>query len=127
MSETRPIDVIRRCSSLDRREIVIPEWEDMKLYFGKMTAAAWDGVEARKPKTDMDRHLLLLIKMAMGEDGKPAFNMGDREYLKTEAALPVLQKVINFMYEGVYESVEQAEEAIEGNPCSGSDSNSESS
>jgi len=107
---------------MDRRELVISEWEDMKLYFGKITASTWDGVEARNPKTDMDRHLLLLIKMAKQEDGTPAFAMGDREYLKTEAALPVLQKVINFMYEGVYESVEQAEEAIEGNPPSDSGS-----
>lgn len=108
---------------MDRREIIVPEWDDMKLYFGKMTISDWDGVEARKPKTDMDRHLYLLIKMARLEDGNPVFQMGDREYLKTEAALPVLQKVINFMYEGVYETVEQAEEAIEENPPSDSGSN----
>ena len=123
MSDTRPIDIIRRCSSLDRRELVIPEWDNMKLYFGKLTAGDWDGVEARKPKSDMDRHLYLLIKMAKLEDGTPAFQMGDKEYLKTEAPLSVLQRVINFMYEGTYQSVEQAQEAIEGNPPSDSGSN----
>ena len=117
----RPIDVIRRCSSAMKREIVVPEWEGMTLYFGKMTAADWDAVEMRNPKTDMDRHLLLLIKMARLEDGTPAFQMGDRTYLRDEAELTVLQRVIAFMYEGQYASVEQAEEAIEGNPVSDSD------
>jgi hypothetical protein len=119
---SKPIDVIRRCSSLDRRELVIPEWDDMKLYFGKLTAQDWEGVESRNPKTDMDRHLMLLILMARDEKGEPAFEMGDRVLLKKEAPLNVLQRVINFMYEGTYESIEQAEEAIEGNLTSDSGS-----
>lgn len=117
----RPIDVIRRCSSLNNREIVVPEWDGMKLYFGKMTGANWDSVDARSPKTDMDRHLLFLIMMAKQEDGTPAFQTGDKQYLVNEAELSVLQRVIAFMYEGSYKDVAQAEDAIEGNQPSGSD------
>ena len=121
--DIRPIDIIRRCSSLNRREIVIPEWDNLKLYFGKVTMADWDGVESRKPTSDMERHLMLLVKMARLEDGTPAFGMGDREYLRSEASLAVVQRVIAFMYEGSYESVEEAEAAIESDPPSDSDSN----
>lgn len=115
---TRPIDVIRRCSSLNRRSITIPEWEDMTLYFGKITVADWDGVEARNPKSDMERNLLLLISMARLEDGTPAFQGGDKMYLEREADFAVLQRVLNFMYEGAYEGLEQAEAAITENPIS---------
>lgn len=123
MSEgERAIDVIRRSSSLSRRELVVPEWEDMKLYFNKITAADWDAVESRKPRTDMHRNLLMLVRMARNEAGEPIFGSGDIEYLKNEAALDVLQRVMLFMFEGLYENIEQAVEEIEGNPSSDSGS-----
>jgi hypothetical protein len=123
MSEgERAIDVIRRASSLGRRELVVPEWEDMKLYFNKITGADWEAIEAMKPKTDMRRNLLMLTRMAKTETGEPAFTSGDIEYLKTEAALDVLQRVMLFMFEGLYDSIETAVEEIEGNECSDSGS-----
>jgi len=119
-SGTRPIDVIRRCSSSVKRSITIPEWEDLTLYFGKITIADWEGVEAREPKSDMERNIYLLISMAKLENGTPAFATGDKMFLTNEADFTVLQRVINFMFQSVYESVQEAERAVEENPTLGS-------
>ncbi len=89
---------------MDRRELVVPEWDDMKLYFGKVTASDWDGVESRKPKTDMDRHLLLLILMARLDDGTPArgsswpavTNVGSRPTFESEGRVLAEAHLIDF-------------------------------
>lgn len=116
--EPRTIDIIRRCSALDRRKMTIPEWDNLDLYFGKITVADWDTVEARNPETNMDRNILLIITKAKLEDGSPAFSMADRHQIRAEADLTVLQSVINFMYASAYNSLEEAEEAVKTDPFS---------
>jgi hypothetical protein len=124
---TRAIDVIRAKSALERRKIVVPEW-GLTFYFGKMTVADMEAVDARRKEgeemTHQHRNMVLLVAKAQDEDGTPMFGMGDIMFLKSEADFVVLQRVVNFMFESAYQSIEAEvdgkKKEIESNPPSAS-------
>ena len=123
--ETRPraIDIIRAKSALERRKIEVPEW-GLTFYFGKMTVADMEAVDERRKDdgsiTMQQRNMILLVAKAQNEDGSPMFGMGDIMFLKSEADFVVLQRVVNFMFESAYQSIEASVDAkkkeIETNP-----------
>ncbi len=112
-----PIDKVRSSFNAGRREMVVPEWDDLHIYFTPITVAEWESVEARKPRGEQDRQLLLLVAKARDEKGKPLFAYGDMNTLRTEAAFNVIQRVITFMWEGI-PTEKEAEKELEANPTS---------
>lgn len=94
----RLVDRIREKNSDGRKSIIVPEWDGVELFFSRMTIGDMRSVKDRSPKDDYDRNLMLLIHKARYADGSPAFTMGDKHYLETEADLPVVQRVIGFMF-----------------------------
>lgn len=120
----RAIDVIRTKSALERRKIEVPEW-GLTFYFGKMTVDDMEAVDARRQDneermTPQQRNMILLVSKAQDEEGKPMFAMGDIMFLKKEADFVVLQRIVNFMFESAYVSVEASVDAkkkeIDKNP-----------
>lgn len=93
----RAIDRIRQARVNGLRAIDVPEW-GMKLWFGGLVMADVLAAEDRKPATELDRTLVLIVSKACNEDGSPAFTFGDLEYLKREADYRVLMRVAGFMY-----------------------------
>lgn len=112
---TRAIDMIRRNYMGERKSIVIPEWEDLELWFGPVTPSAMEKVDARKPENNMDRSFLLLVTMAQDEDGKPLFEFGDVKYMKDTTEFTVLQRVFDFMLSSFLEK-EDAEKKVNEDP-----------
>jgi hypothetical protein len=119
-SRIRPIDIIRRASASTRRSITVPEWENLTLWFRKVTPADWDAVDVDNEKTAWERSLRLLIRKAELEDGSPAFATGDLYFLQHEAELVVVQRVVNFMFESSFQSVAAAKGALLADPTSSS-------
>jgi hypothetical protein len=117
MSE-RAIDIIRRASRAERRMLEVPEWEGLKLYFGRLTTGDVQGTAERNPKDMIERNIYLVIAKAQLEDGTPAFNVGDKHHLTHEADFMVTQRVINFMFETASISLAAATEAIKEDPTS---------
>src|SRR5512143_1272294 len=93
----RAIDVIRQSTTDQRRSIVVPEWNNLELFFSRLTSSDIASVADRDPKSPQERDLLLLMRKARDRDGRPVFQMGDLHYLMTEADWFVLQKVVTFM------------------------------
>lgn len=119
----RAIDVIRAKSALERRKIEVPEW-GLTFYFGKMTVSDMEAVDARRKEGEemshQHRNMVLLVAKSQNEDGTPMFGMGDIMFLKSEADFVVLQRVVNFMFESAYQSIEAEvdgkKKEIEKNP-----------
>lgn len=117
----KAIDIIRQASQTARRSIEIPEWRDpdghpLVLWFGRLTAADLQAIEERQPRDHHERNVLLLIHKAQDEGGQPIFEFGDRLALLREADFVVLQRIIAFMFERTYPTVEAAAEALRANP-----------
>jgi hypothetical protein len=117
----RPIDRVRQHFAGEDRTLTIPEWK-LTLHFGKVTLADIRGVRDRAPKDLNEQNVFLLISKARLDDGQPAFQMGDKHFLMTEADAMVMHRVINFMLEAAYTGVDEAKRAIEADPTSASGS-----
>ena len=72
----RPIDRVRQAYGGATRSMKVPEWGGLELFFGPLTTADMEAVDARDPKSSYDRNLILLIYKAKDADGKPLFGMG---------------------------------------------------
>lgn len=121
----RAIDIVRRRSAAARRMVVVPEWEDMQIWFGKLTVsdmeATGDRVSAAKqPLTTLERNIVLVIVKAENEDGTPVFAMGDLHFLKTEAEFAVVQRLIDFMFGAALPTAEAEADRIAEDPPSSS-------
>jgi hypothetical protein len=112
------IDQIRKHSSpSERRKIVVKEWGNLELHFGKICGADWAAVEAREPKTHIDRNVYMLIRKAETEDGQKVFQGGDKFHLMgPDVDFDVVLHVINFMLESNYPTFGEAEEALAADP-----------
>lgn len=117
----RPIDQIRQAFSSKMQMIAIPEWPDedgkpMEFYFGPMTAADMDVLSAVFDKDSkvpqIDRDLTLLVHKARDINGLPMFLDVDKPYLKSQALLYVLRRLLNFMWVGPAITVEEAQDEI---------------
>jgi len=117
----RAIDVIRQRTVTARRMLRVPEWE-LDLYFGPLTANDFLGIQDREPKTIIERNLMLLVMKAQTEDGRPLFAFGDMHVLKNEVAFPILTRLIEFMFESAFPSVEAATKELAVDPTSASGS-----
>jgi hypothetical protein len=99
----KAIDKVRAGFTAAKRQITVPEFADesgpLELWFSRLTTADLQAVVAREPKDNLDQDLMLLIHKALDADGKPAFQMGDLHYLRTEADYLVLRRIIAFMYD----------------------------
>lgn len=115
---TKAIDIIRRASRSERKCIEVPEWEGLKLYFAKLTTADVQSVAERNPKDVIERNMYLMIAKAQDEDGAPAFELGDRHFLNSEADFLVVQRVVNFMFESASVTMDEAKQAIKEDPIS---------
>jgi hypothetical protein len=118
----RLIDIVRRQRQATRRELRIPEWENQRLFFSRLTVNDMETVGARDSKSTLDRNLHLVIVKAELEDGTPAFQTGDLPLLKREADFTVVQRIIDFMFaaaSGLPGSEEEADR-IAQDPISGS-------
>ena len=111
----RPIDRVRQSYDRSLRSIVIPEWDNLELYFGKITQADMEAVDAREPKTKFDRNLLLIVHKARTADGKPAFQESDRVYLKSEADFVILTRLVEFMFGAAFD-LEALKAELDSNP-----------
>ena len=94
---TRMIDTIRQHYSGERRCITIPEWGDAELWFPPITSAVLEEVEERKPKSNSERQILMLVATATDTGGKPLFQYGDVTHIRSECELAVLQRIFDFM------------------------------
>ena len=121
-NSTGPIDAVRKAYTAKRRKLVVPEWGDLEMYFGPLTVDDMESVNSRvrDEKSAYERNVLLMIHKARDRDGSSLFAFGDKKVLEREADLLVMQRVINFIYEGVLDSDEAVEE-VGGNPTSTSD------
>jgi hypothetical protein len=119
---TAPIDAVRRAYTQKRRKLVVPEWGNLEMYFGPLTVDDMESVNSRvkDESSAYERNVLLMIHKARDKEGSSLFNFGDKKVLEREADLLVMQRVINFIYEGVLDS-DEAEEEVKGNPTSDSD------
>jgi hypothetical protein len=115
------IDSVRSAYQAKRRSLVVPEWDNLEMYFGPLTVDDMESVKSRvrDPESDYEQNILLLIHKARDKEGKPLFAFGDKKVLQGEANLVVLQRVINFMWEGVA-SIAEAEKELEVDPTSDS-------
>jgi len=112
----RPIDAVVEAFRAKRRQHEVPEW-GLTLYFGPITAYEMEEVGKRaKGKGQFEQNIILLIYKARNAEGRPVFEMGDKEALKNEADLTVLQRLVNFMWDGVSD----AKERVEADPTSSS-------
>lgn len=125
-SEQRPIDRIRQKTRDRRQRVEVEDW-DLILYFGPLTTADVEAVEAslRDDGKDPDEHrterrLRLLVEKAELEDGSSAFRPGDVHHLRNEASYVTLQQVIGKMFRAAVDVDEAKKESVE-NPTSGSD------
>ena len=109
----------------ERRCITIAEWDDLDLWFGPVTTVSMEQVDARDPKNNLERSLLMLVTMATDEGGKPLFEFGDIHTLKTTTEFAVLQRVFDFMLSSWMEKAE-AKNRIAEDPTSGGGSSSPS-
>lgn len=116
----RAIDKIRASYNAAQRQLVVPEFDGLELFFSRLTTADMQAVLAREPKDSYEQDLVLLIHKAKDAEGKPAFQMGDLHYLKTEADYVVLRRIIGFMYEAAMLTEKEAKEQIETDPPSAS-------
>ena len=116
----KAIDKVRAAFGTAKRKITIPEWENLELYFAPLTTADMQAVAAREPKDYYERNLILVIHKALDADNKPAFQMGDLHYLRSESDYVVLERVIRFMFETAALSEKEATKQIEGDPSSAS-------
>jgi hypothetical protein len=114
---TKAIDIIRRATSNERRSIEVPEWENLKLYFTRLSTLDIQSTSERNPKDVIERNIYLLIAKAQLEDGTPAFELGDRHFLLT-ADFMIVQRLIGFMFETASVALEDAKAAIKGDPTS---------
>lgn len=122
---TRAIDQIRQRYMGERKAITVPEWGDLEVWFGPVTTVTMEQVDERKPHNNLERQLLMLVTMATDKGGKPLFEFGDREYLKSETEFTVLQRVFDFMLSSWVEKAE-AEKRIAKDPISDGGSSSPS-
>lgn len=130
----RAIDKIRQAFSNAARPIRVPEW-DLTLYFGPLTVGdmlkarayadahvAADG--APKDEPYLRRNLRLVILKARDADGRLLFQMGDLEYLESEAHFGITERVIEFMFQTAV-GVEEAKRVLDDpNAQSSADSSS---
>ena len=116
----KAIDKVRAAYNTSKRRFVVREFEDLELWFGRLTTADMQAVLAREPKDSYEQDLILLIHKAQDAEGKPAFQMGDVHYLKTEADYVVLRRIIAFMYDATALSDKEATQQIEQDPSSAS-------
>ena len=116
----KAIDKVRAAYNASKRQFVIPEFDNLELWFGRLTTADMQAVLAREPKDTYEQDLLLLIHKAQDAEGKPAFQMGDLHYLKTEADYVVLRRVIAFMYDATALAEKEVEQQIAEDPSSAS-------
>ena len=120
----KSVDLARQHYMGQKRSIVVEEWGGMELFFTPMTGYQLDEVNKRvkakgKNASNMDRSILALIFKAQDKDGRPHFEPGDFRMLKTEVALPVLQRVIGFMWADV-PTPEEAKKRVKADPTSAS-------
>ena len=115
------IDSVRSAFQARRRKLVVPEWDNLEMYFGPLTVDDMESVQSRvrNPDSQFELQVLMLIHKARDVDGKALFAFGDKVVLMKEADLTILQRVIAFMWEGV-PTLELATEQVEQNPISGS-------
>ena len=124
----RAIDKVRASYNVAKRQLLVPEWDNLELWFGRLTITDMQAILAREPKDTYEQDCMLLIHKAMDAEGKPAFQMGDLHYLKTEADYLVVRRVTAFMYESTaatpkeaeQQAAKEAEKQIEGDPSSAS-------
>ncbi|HLE03972.1 MAG TPA: hypothetical protein VI729_05075 [Anaerolineales bacterium] len=116
----KAIDKVRAAYNAGKRQLVVPEFDNLELWFGQLTTADMQAVLAREPKDSYEQDLLLLIHKAQDADGKPAFQTGDLHYLKTEADYVVLRRVIAFLYSTTALIEQEVKKQIEGDPSSAS-------
>ena len=108
-------------NSIAMRSIYVKEW-DAELFFQPLTVADMDWVETRKPKTQYDTNILLLIRKAKDEHGDKLFQAGDRSMVENMARIEVLAPIIEFMAGDIIkadtaeEAIEAAKEVLEADP-----------
>ena len=87
-------------NDIPMRSITIAEWET-DVYFRPITVGDMKWVELRKPKTEYDSNLLLLIRKAKDADGVKMFEPGDKQKLEDETDMSILARLMAFMAEDV--------------------------
>lgn len=120
MSEAneRAIDKIRAAFRRRTLSVDVADW-GLTLYFGPLTASDLEAVEARAPKSQHERNLLLLIHKARDAAGEPLFTYGDLHYLRNEAEVAPLNIALETMY-GATLTEASAKKELEADPPSGS-------
>lgn len=114
----RAIDKVRAAFVRNLRKLTVPEW-GLDLYFGTLTVDQFEVAEMREPKKPFERNLFLLVAGARDADGKPAFVSEDIHFLRTEADLAVVSRVIAFQWQGVPDT-DGAEQELKNVPGSAS-------
>ena len=103
-------------NAIAMRSIKIPEWGDLEVCFRPLTVGDMKWVELRKPKTEYDSNLLLLIRKARNADGDKLFEPGDLQKLEDEVDMSVLARLIEFMGAGVARTLEEGKATLEADP-----------
>jgi len=84
--------------SAARKALELPQF-DLTLYFGPLTQADMEAVEARDPSSRFEENTLLVIQKAETETGERAFAWGDKHYLMNDVPLMVMQQIVAHMYQ----------------------------
>jgi len=100
----KAVDLVRKRYMGERRCLVVKEWVDeefypdgLEMWFPPITMNTMQEVEARDPKDNLERQLLLMVLNAVDEGGKPLFNTGDTHALRNETEYAILQRIFDFM------------------------------
>ena len=117
----KAIDRVRNAYQAKRRSIVVPEWENMELFFGPLTVDDMVSIESRVSSNgtgegeQYERSILMLIHKARTKEGTAVFHFGDKKVLMSEADLIVINRVIAFMSSDV-PSLDEARKQVEADP-----------
>lgn len=114
----KPIDRVRNAYQAKRRKIVIPEWDDMELYFGPVTGADIESVRTRlKDDSSLyEQNVLLIIHMAVDKEGKALFGFGDKQIMMREAEAQIINRLATFIWGRTPATDEEADKEIEESP-----------
>jgi hypothetical protein len=98
------------------QSVTIPEWGDLEVFFSPVTVGDMKFVESKKPKTEYDSTLHLIIRKAKAADGSPLFTIGDKPKLEADVDAAGMVRLAEAMTRRIPKSTEAAKKEVESDP-----------
>jgi len=114
----KAIDRVRNAYQARRRKLVVPEWDNLELYFGPVVGEDMESIRHRLKDSDSlyEQAVLLVIHMAKDKEGKALFGMGDKRVLMQEAEVKVINRIAAFIWGSTPMTDAEADKELEDSP-----------